>query len=156
MLNKEFKFSTLWKVPQIIEKLESITIGYSLKGKKRIGPYYVGEYDESGFRFKRSHPIGDCIFSSKFIEQESKTDIIVSIKPTVGSVVTFIVIIGLMLILLFESNIKYDLLKLTTLVLIFLIPALIWYIGFLTDVKRAKLFLAEFFNMKDSLLFMDN
>ena len=145
MLNKEFKFSTLWKVSQIIEKLEGITTGKSLNGKKKIGPYYVGEYDETGFRFKRSHPIGDCIFSSKFIEQESKTDIIVSIKPGVGSIVTFIVIIGLMLLLLFKSNIEYDFLKLTTLVLIFLIPALIWYIGFLADVKRAKVFLMELF-----------
>ena len=145
MLNKEFKFSTQWKVSQIIEKLEGITTGKSLNGKKKIGPYYVGEYDETGFRFKRSHPIGDCIFSSKFIEQESKTDIIVSIKPGVGSIVTFIVIIGLMLILLFEGNIEYDFLKLTTLVLIFLIPALIWYIGFLADVKRAKVFLMELF-----------
>ena len=145
MLNKEFKFSTQWKVSQIIEKLEGITTGKSLNGKKKIGPYYVGEYDETGFRFKRSHPIGDCIFSSKFIEQESKTDIIVSIKPGVGSIVTFIVIIGLMLVLLFESNIEYDFLKLTTLVLIFLIPALIWYIGFLADVKRAKVFLMELF-----------
>ena len=145
MLNKEFKFSTQWKVSQIIEKLEGITTGKSLNGKKKIGPYYVGEYDETGFRFKRSHPIGDCIFSSKFIEQESKTDIIVSIKPGVGSIVTFIVIIGLMLLLLFKSNIEYDFLKLTTLVLIFLIPALIWYIGFLADVKRAKVFLMELF-----------
>ena len=145
MFNKEFKFSTQWKVSQIIEKLEGITTGKSLNGKKKIGPYYVGEYDETGFRFKRSHPIGDCIFSSKFIEQESKTDIIVSIKPGVGSIVTLIVIIGLMLILLFESNIEYDFLKLTTLVLIFLIPALIWYIGFLADVKRAKVFLMELF-----------
>jgi len=145
MLNKEFKFSTQWKVSQIIEKLEGITTGKSLNGKKKIGPYYVGEYDETGFRFKRSHPIGDCIFSSKFIEQESKTDIIVSIKPRVGSIVTFIVIIGLMLLLLFKSNIEYDFLKLTTLVLIFLIPALIWYIGFLADVKRAKVFLMELF-----------
>ena len=145
MLNKEFKFSTQWKVSQIIEKLEGITTGKSLNGKKKIGPYYVGEYDETGFRFKRSHPIGDCIFSSKFIEQESKTDIIVSIKPRVGSIVTFIVIIGLMLLLLFKSNIEYDFIKLTTLVLIFLIPALIWYIGFLADVKRAKVFLMELF-----------
>lgn len=145
MLNKEFKFSTQWKVSQIIEKLEGITTGKSLNGKKKIGPYYVGEYDETGFRFKRSHPIGDCIFSSKFIEQESKTDIIVSIKPGVGSIVTFIVIIGLMLLLLFKSNIEYDFLKLTTLILIFLIPALIWYIGFLADVKRAKVFLMELF-----------
>ena len=145
MLNKEFKFSTQWKVSQIIEKLEGITTGKSLNGKKKIGPYYVGEYDETGFRFKRSHPIGDCIFSSKFIEQESKTDIIVSIKPGVGSIVTFIVIIGLMLVLLFKSNIEYDFLKLTTLILIFLIPALIWYIGFLADVKRAKVFLMELF-----------
>jgi hypothetical protein len=145
MLNKEFKFSTQWKVSQIIEKLEGITTGKSLNGKKKIGPYYVGEYDETGFRFKRSHPIGDCIFSSKFIEQESKTDIIASIKPGVGSIVTFIVIIGLMLVLLFKSNIEYDFLKLTTLILIFLIPALIWYIGFLADVKRAKVFLMELF-----------
>ena len=145
MFNKEFKFSTQWKVSQIIEKLEGITTGKSLNGKKKIGPYYVGEYDETGFRFKRSHPIGDCIFSSKFIEQESKTDIIVSIKPGVGSIVTFIVIIGLMLLLLFKSNIEYDFLKLTTLVLIFQIPALIWYIGFLADVKRAKVFLMELF-----------
>ena len=145
MFNKKFEFSTQWKVSQIIEKLEGITTGKSLNGKKKIGPYYVGEYDETGFRFKRSHPIGDCIFSSKFIEQESKTDIIVSIKPGVGSIVTFIVIIGLMLILLFEGNIEYDFLKLTTLVLIFLIPALIWYIGFLADVKRAKVFLMELF-----------
>ena len=152
MLNKKIKFSTQLKVPQIIEKLENITTGKNLIGQKKIGPYYIGKYDNSGFRFIRARPIGDCIFSSKFIEKESKTDIVVSIKTRAAALVIYICLIGLMSIVLLENNIKYDFIKITTLTIIFLVPILLAYISFRSDVKRAKSFLMDFFQKEESSL----
>ena len=134
----------------MIEKLESITTGKSLSGKKRIGPYYVGEYDISGFRFKRRHPVGDCMFSSKFIEQESKTDVCISIYLKPGTLLGYILIIALMSIVLFEYKIDFDLLKALTIIIIFLIPILLAYISYRLDVKKAKSFLMELFQIKES------
>ena len=158
MLNKEFKFSTKWKVPQIIEKIESVTTGKSLNWKKKISqPYYFSGYDNSGFTLIRSgYRLGVNLIISKFIEQESKTDIVVVTKPSFGTFVAFIFFIGLMFIFLFEYNVFFDLKKLITLVIIFLIPIVTVYLNLLSDVKKAKLFLAEFFEINDLSLFRDN
>lgn len=152
MLNKKFEFSTNWKVSQIIQKLKSVTSGKSSNSKKKIGSYYYfGEFDNSGFSFIRRgyRPLGPNIFDSIFIKQETKTDIVVSTKPSFGNYVAYIFIICLIFLLLFESNIKFDLIKLITLMIIFLIPTLTVYVEFLSGVKKAKLFLAEFFEIDD-------
>ncbi len=158
MLNKEFKFSTKWTVPQIIEKLGSVTNSKSLNMKKRIGHYYYfDKYDSSGFSFitRGFRPLSPNVFRSKFIEQETKTDIVVSTKPSIGNYVAYIFVIVLLSIALFESYIKFDLTKLLTTVIILLLPTLTIYVGFLFDIKRAKLFLAEFFEIEDVSLFRD-
>ncbi len=158
MLNKEFKLSTKWKVSQIIEKIESVTTSKSLTGKKKRYPYYYfGEYDNSGFSFiKRDfHPLGANLFSSKFIEHEKETDIVVSIKAGFATFVQYIFFIGLISVVLFEYNIKFDIIKLITLAILYLIPTLTVYVIFLSDVKKAKLFLAEFFEIDDISLFRD-
>ena len=158
MLNKEFKFSTKWKISQIIEKIESVTTANSLNWKKKISqPYYFDGYDNSGFTLIRGgYRLGVNLISSKFIDQDTKTDIIVSTKPSFGTFAAFIIIIGLMFIVLFESNINFNLIKLVTLVILFLIPILTVYMAFLSDIKKAKLFLAEFFEIDDLSLFRDN
>jgi len=157
MLNKKFELSTKWKVSQIIEKIESVTTSKSLNWKKKIFQYYYfDEYDNSGFTLIRvGYRLGVYLISSKFIEQESKTDIIVSTKPSFGTLTTFIFIIGLMFIVLFEYNIEFDLKKLITVVILFLIPTLTVYVVFLSDVKKAKLFLADFFEIDDLSLFRE-
>lgn len=156
MLNKKFKFSTHLKISQIIEKLERITTGKSLGGKKKVEPYYLGEYDRSGFRFKRRHPVGDCIFSSKLMEQESKTDVFISIYIKSGTLLGYILIIALMSIVLFKYKIDFDLLKVLTLIIIFLIPILLAYISFRSDVRKAKSFLMELFQIGEASLLRDD
>ena len=157
MLNKEFKFSTKWKVPQIIEKIESVANGKSLNWKKKISqPYYFSEYNNSGFTLIRGgYRLGVNLISSKFIKQESKTDIVVLTKPSLGTFAAFIFIIGLMFISLFEYNAMFNFKKLITLAIIFLIPILTVYVNYLFDVKKAKLFLAEFFEIDDISLIRD-
>lgn len=158
MLNKKFEFSTNWKVSQIIEKLKIVIPGKPSNSEKKIGSYYYfSEFDNSGFSFIRRgyRPLGPSIFTSKFIEQETKTDIVVSTKPNIGNYVAYIFIIGLISIFLFESNIKFNLLKLITLAIIFLIPTLTVYVEFLSGVKKAKIFLAEFFGIDDISLIRD-
>ena len=158
MLNKEFKFSTNLEISQIIGKLEDAATGKSLNRKKKTGLYYYfDDYNNSGFSFIRRgyRPLGPNYFSSKFIEQGTKTDIVVSTKASIGNYATYIFVIVLISIALFESNIKFDFIKLITLVIIFLIPALTMYVEFLFDVKKAKLFLAEFFEIEDISLLKD-
>ena len=60
-----------------------------------------------------------------------------------------------MFISLFEYNAMFNFKKLITLAIIFLIPILTVYVNYLFDVKKAKLFLAEFFEIDDISLIRD-
>ena len=157
MLDKEFIFSTKWEVSQIIEKIESVTSGKSINWKKKISqPYYFSVYNNSGFTLIRGgYRLGVNLISSKFIKQESKTDIVVLTRPSFGTFAAFIFIIGLMFISLFEYNAMFNFKKLITIAIIFLIPILTVYVNYLFDVKKAKLFLAEFFEINELSLFRD-
>ena len=157
MLSKKYTFSTSLKVSEIIEKLESITLGKTIKGQKKIGNNFVGDFDESGFSFLRSgdRPFGNYIFTAKFVEHNSNTDIFVSIKPSIGTIAFYFVLIAIMMLILFEGHTNFNLIKIASLAVILLIPFSMLYFALKADIKRAKLFLIDFFQLENQSL-LDN
>lgn len=150
MLIKKFNISTNLTIPQIVGKLENITNGISFSGKKKVGSYYVGKYDKSGFRFIKRFPLFINIFSAKFIAAKSKTDISVSIRQSAGTTFGLIILLALMSIVLFDSGIKYNLVKVIVVSVTFLVPFILEYISFRIDLRRARLFLMDLFQISES------
>jgi len=155
MFKKEIKFSTKWKVHEIVEKLEVLTKGRHLNGHKRIEPNYIGEFDNSGFTFFRSEMnfLGNYIFSAEFIESESSINIIVSIYPSAGTYLFYFLIDVLILLSLFIYHINFNITKVIVIALLLLMPISIMYFSYREDVKRANKFLVNFFQIKKSTLF---
>ena len=145
------------KIPEIIEKLGSITLGKTIRGERKIGNNFVGDFDESGFSFLRSgdRPFGNYIFSAKFIENYSGTDVYASVKPSIGTLAFYLILIAIMMLILFEGHTNFNLIKIASLAVILLIPFSMLYFALKADIKRAKLFLIDFFQLENQSL-LDN
>jgi len=155
MFKKKVEFSTKWKTSEIVKNLEAITKGKHLSGYNRIAPNYLGEFDNTGFKFLRSEInfLGNHNFTAKFIESEFDTKIMVSIQPSLWTFIFYFFIEALIFLSLFLHHINFNAIKIIVLILLFVMPILILYLSFREDVKKANNFLMNFFKIKESLLF---
>lgn len=152
MFKRVFNFSTKMNISQIVGELQINTKGKHLSGHKRIEPNYIGEFDRNGFYFSRSELnfLGNHNFNAKFIESESGTKIIASVRPSAGTFLFYFLLVSIMILSSFVNQFNLNVKNMFLLSVLAICPILIMYLSFIMDVKKAKMFLIRFFDMKNA------
>lgn len=153
MFTKKYELSTNMKIDEIVRKLNNITIGKNLIFQKRVQPDYIGNFDNTGFKFRRGYNIvGTHFFSANYFEQDSITNVSASIKTSAGTLFFYFSIDALILLSLLIGHITLSLVKITTISLLLSIPALILYFSFEYDKREAEKFLHYLFDINGPLV----
>lgn len=156
MFSKRYEFSTKMKKDDIINKLNSITIGRHFYYKKKIQPNYIGDFDNTGFKFRRGYNIiGNFFFRANYFEQDSITNVSASIKTSAGTSVFYFFLDALILLSLLNNYQGLDLVKLATIFLLLSVPVLIVYLSFRYDKREAEKFLKYIFDYREILIDKD-
>jgi len=156
MFSKKYEFSTNMKIDEIVNKLNSITIGKHFYYKKKVQPNYLGNFDNTGFKFRcGSNIIGNYFFRANYFEHDSSTKVSASINTSVGTSVFYLFLDLLILFSLLNNHIGLDLVKLATIFFLLSIPVLIVYLSFKHDKRKAEIFLKNLFDYNVPLISKD-
>ncbi len=148
MFNKKFELITKKSIKEIIKELDKRKLGYTKSGKIKVEPNYLGTYNRNGFSLVRDQDYtrGVTEFDADFYEIGDKTHVKVIIKSTKSPIIFVVILVGYVLL-----SIKSDFYKilqidyLITVLFLILIPVLIGYFSYRSDVKKSKKFLKEIF-----------
>ena len=144
------------KVDEILNKLNSITIGKHFYYKKKVKPNYIGNFDNTGFKFRRGYNIiGNYFFSANYYEQDSITNVRASIKTSTGTSVFYLFLDVLILLSLLNNHIGFNLFKIGIILILLSVPVIIVYLSFKYDKKEAEIFLKKIFNYDEPLIDRD-